>query len=64
MARLIPFLTRLGLLTNATDPAEAFDLRLTRINTREARSRRQCGTFKKHLAFKNQLSRPASAALS
>lgn len=59
MAKLLPLFARLCLFARATpDAFDAFDLRLTRIGTREARTRRQCPTFR------NQPSRRAGAALS
>lgn len=58
MAKLLPFLARFGLFAPKTETSDAFDLRLTRIGTREARARSQC------LTFRNQSSRRAVAALS
>ena len=39
MAKLIPFLAQFGLFAQKPDAADLFDLRLTRIGTREARAR-------------------------
>lgn len=47
MANLLPFLARFGLFAPKIDIADAFDLRLTRIGTREARARSLGLTFKK-----------------
>ena len=46
MAKLIPFLARFGLFAPKTDIADAFELRLTRIGTREARARSLGLTFR------------------
>lgn len=58
MTRLYPLLARFGLFAQKTDAADTFDLRLTRIGTREARAR-SLG-----LTFRNRSSHPAGAALS
>ena len=58
MARLYPLLARFGLFAPKSDVADAFDLRLTRIGSREARAR-SLG-----LTFRNRPSHPAAAALS
>lgn len=57
MARLYPLLARFGLFAPKTE-VDAFDLRLTRIGSREARAR-SLG-----LTFRNRPSHPAGAALS
>ena len=46
MARLLPFLARFGLFARKIEVADVFDLRLTRIGTREARARNQCLMFR------------------
>lgn len=58
MARLLPLLARFGLFKAKPDVADLFDLRLTRIGSREARARKQ------GLTFRNQPSHSAAAALS
>ena len=58
MAKLIPLLSRLGLFGNRSETVDTFDLRLTRIGSREARARCQSPMFK------NQPSHSAVAALS
>lgn len=47
MAKLFPFLARFGLFVPKVETADAFDLRLTRIGTREARARSLGMTFKR-----------------
>lgn len=58
MARLYPLLARFGLFAPKADAADAFDLRLTRIGSRESRAR-SLG-----LTFRSRPSHPAAAALS
>jgi hypothetical protein len=58
MTKLIPLLEKFGLFAPSTQTADAFDLRLTRIGTREAHAR-SLG-----LTFKTQSSRSADAAIS
>ena len=58
MAKLIPFLAQFGLFAQKPDAADLFDLRLTRIGTREARAR-SLG-----LIFKSRPSHSAGAATS
>jgi hypothetical protein len=58
MAKLIPFLAQFGLFAQKPDAADLFDLRLTRIGTREARAR-SLG-----LTFKSRPSHSAGAATS
>ena len=59
MARLYPLLARFGLFVPKSNPAaDAFDLRLTRLGTREARMR-PLG-----LTFKSRSTHPEAAALS
>lgn len=58
MARLSSLFARLGLFTAKPEAIDVFDLRLTRIGSREARARKQGVTFR------SQPSLPADAALS
>lgn len=58
MTKLIPFLTKFGLFAAKSGNCDQFDLRLTRINRREARA------LNLGLTFRNQPSRRAGAVLS
>jgi hypothetical protein len=58
MAKLIPFLAQFRLFAQKPEAADLFDLRLTRIGTREARAR-SLG-----LIFKSRPSHSAGAATS
>lgn len=59
MARIAAILSRFGLFAQSTDAPDAFDLRLTRIGTREARAKRKASGL-----FRNSPSQPAGATLS